>query len=125
MDGVKFFLRSNHESKFRLPTKKTFNLESITSPEPLKPTAGKNEKAFTMQIPNDISKIAAMIQKDWKTMPEEASTYLKKMHQLHSIYDRYGNLSAKFIIRSFLNHARYWHGEVAREVKKKLNEMTN
>ena len=76
-----------------------------------------------MNIPTDISQIAAIIQTDWKSIPEDAATHLKKMQHLHSIYDRYGNLSAKFTIRNFLNHAKYWQGEIAREVKKKLNEM--
>ena len=78
-----------------------------------------------MKTPTDISEIAAMIQKDWKNIPSDAATHLKKMQQLHSIYDRYGNLSAKSIIKTFLNQAKNWHGEAAREIKKKLNEMIN
>jgi hypothetical protein len=76
-----------------------------------------------MEIPNDIALIAEIIQNDWKNVFPEAVPYLKAMHRLHSIYDRYNNYSAKFLIRNFLDHAKYWRGETAREVKKKLNEM--
>jgi hypothetical protein len=76
-----------------------------------------------MKIPNDISEIAAIIKSDWKNISTEAEPHLKKMHYLHSIYDKYGNSSAKSIIRNFLNNARNWHGDTAREVKKTLREM--
>jgi hypothetical protein len=76
-----------------------------------------------MKISNVISEIAEIIQNDWKNVSPEAAPYLKMMHRLRSIYDIYGETSAKSVIRNFLNHAKYWQGDVAKEVKAKLKEL--
>lgn len=62
---------------------------------------------------------------DWKQPSPAAAPYLKAMHRLNSIDDKYGDDSARSIINYFLVNAIGWRGEVARRVKTELKTMIN
>jgi hypothetical protein len=70
-----------------------------------------------------ISEIAREIKGDWKNIPASASAYLNPMMTLTSVDERYFQDSAPSVIRYFLSNATTWRGEVARRVKKELNDM--
>ena len=68
--------------------------------------------------------IAKEIRNDWGSKIHfGAKPYLSAMMVLDKITDRYMCDDAKTIIRYFLGNARTWKGDVARRVKKELNEM--
>ena len=67
--------------------------------------------------------IAKEIQGDWKKPYFGAVPYLDAMSQLSSIDDKYILDSASSIVAYFLANAGTWRGDVARRVKKELNEM--
>ena len=73
--------------------------------------------------PRLICTIAREIRADWKKPYFGAVPYLDAMRDLYSITDTYGAEDAKTIILYFLSNAATWRGEVARRVKKELNEM--
>jgi len=76
-----------------------------------------------MQIPNNLSEIAKLIREDWKNVHYTAKPYLSAMETLDSINDHFFEDSARRIVCCFLGNARSWHGETARAVKQKLNEL--
>lgn len=70
-----------------------------------------------------ICDIAKEIKENWKNIYFGAEPYLEAMMKLNSIDDYYYLDSADLIIRYFLVNAAYWRGEVARRIKKELNQM--
>lgn len=77
----------------------------------------------TIQIPDQISKIAAIILEDWKNIYFGAKPYLEAMQSIQSIKDTYFEDSAADIVVYFLGNAQSWRGETARAVKAKLNSL--
>jgi hypothetical protein len=73
--------------------------------------------------------IAGEIRKDWKAqtkngkIPEPALAYLDPMSTLDSINDNYLMDSGRSIVAYFLGNATTWKGDVARRIKKELNDM--
>lgn len=67
--------------------------------------------------------IAAEIRKDWKKIYFGAAPYLDAMGDLDKITDKYFEDSASSIVNYFLANAQTWRGEVAKRVKKELNDM--
>jgi hypothetical protein len=67
-----------------------------------------------------IHEIADEIRKDWKPVHRFAEPYLKAMHELSSIFDRYGADDAESVILCFLSNASTWRGEVAKKIKAEL-----
>ena len=71
--------------------------------------------------------IALEIREDWgkigKGISPYATPYLDAMLSLSSINDNYYHDSGTSIVAHFLANAQTWRGEVARRVKKELNEM--
>ena len=67
--------------------------------------------------------IAQEIMRDWNKVYFGAVPYLSAMLSLNSIEDNYINDSADSIVRYFLSNASTWRGDVARRVKKELNNM--
>ena len=67
--------------------------------------------------------IAQEIRKDWKKPYFGAVPYLNAMMTLDNINDYYGMDSARSIIAYFLGNANTWRGDVARRIKKELNEL--
>jgi hypothetical protein len=70
-----------------------------------------------------ISEIAREIKNDWTNVYFGAKPYLQAMETLADVSDRYGCDSATSIISYFLANAGTWKGDVARRVKKELNEL--
>lgn len=70
-----------------------------------------------------LSDIAYEIKRDWKNVYFGAVPYLNAMCQLDSVTDMYGQDSGRSIVAYFLGNATTWRGEVARRVKKELNDM--
>ena len=71
----------------------------------------------------EIHEIAKEIQDDWAKVNYAAEPYLEAMHSLRTVNDKYGMDSASMIVAYFLGNASAWRGDVARRVKKELNEM--
>lgn len=72
----------------------------------------------------ELFEIAREIKEDWGAkIYFGAVPYLDAMAQLRTIDDTYINDSAKSIVAYFLSNARTWRGEVAKRVKKELNQM--
>lgn len=69
--------------------------------------------------------IAKEIRSNWKNVYFGAEPYLKAMESLSTMGDYYLYEDAKSIVIYFLANAQTWRGEVARRVKKELNEMCN
>lgn len=69
--------------------------------------------------------IAKEIRSDWKNVYFAAEPYLKAMESLSTINDYYGMEDGGSIVLRFLSAAQTWKGEVARRVKKELNEIYN
>ena len=67
--------------------------------------------------------IANEIRKDWRNVYFGAKPYLDAMSSLDKITDMYIFDTAKTIIAYFLGNAGTWRGEVAKRVKKELNDM--
>jgi len=70
-----------------------------------------------------IHEIAAEIRKDWKKPYFGAIPYLDAMNYLVRITDNYINDDGVSVVAYFLANAQTWKGEVARRVKKELNDM--
>lgn len=70
-----------------------------------------------------LREIAYEIQSDWKKVYFGAVPYLDAMKSLNRIDDSYGYDSGSSIVRYFLANASSWRGDVARRVKKELNDM--
>jgi hypothetical protein len=68
-------------------------------------------------------KIAAEIKSDWKKVYFGAVPYLEAMFSLDKITDNYGADSGVSVVSYFLANAQGWKGDVARRVKKELNNM--
>lgn len=68
-------------------------------------------------------KIAAEIKSDWKKVYFGAVPYLEAMFSLDKITDNYGADSGVSVVSYFLANAQGWKGDVARRVKKELNDM--
>lgn len=76
-----------------------------------------------MDIPNNLSIIAGIIERDWKNVYFGARPYLDAMYHLTGIEENYYEDSARSVVTYFLANAHTWHGEVARNVKARLNEL--
>jgi len=70
-----------------------------------------------------ISEIAREIAQDWRPVSPYARPYLSAMFSLNSINDDYYDDSGTSIVAYFLSNASSWRGEVAKRVKKELNDM--
>jgi len=70
-----------------------------------------------------VSTIAREIVQDWRPPNYAAAPYLRAMHWLTSIEDKYGLDSGRSVVAYFLSNAGTWRGETARRVKKELNAM--
>jgi hypothetical protein len=70
-----------------------------------------------------IKTIAQEVRADWKNISPYAKPYLDAMSTLDKIDDMYGLDYARSIINYFLVNSMGWRGQVARTVKKELNEM--
>jgi len=71
-----------------------------------------------------IHEIATEIKKDWGAKVYfGAKPYLDAMQTLNSIDENYIEDSACSVVNYFLANATTWRGEVARRVKKELNDM--
>lgn len=68
----------------------------------------------------NIGQLAAVIQLDWAKVNFAAQPYLQAMHSMNTPQDNYGYDSGQAIILYFLNNARQWTGDTAREVKAEL-----
>ena len=66
--------------------------------------------------------IAEEIRSDWKKLSPYAEPYLDAMFSLHSVKDSYILDSGSEIVARFLCNASGWRGDVARRVKKELND---
>lgn len=71
------------------------------------------------------AEIAAEIKNgNWKRQSAYAAIpYLNAMGELESIEQQYHSDSAKSVVLYFLANAGTWRGEIARRVKKELNDM--
>ena len=67
--------------------------------------------------------IAAEVRKDWKPVNYAAKPYLEAMGSLNTIQDMYLYDTGSSVVAYFLSNATTWRGEVARHVKKELNDM--
>ena len=70
-----------------------------------------------------LSEIAAQIKRDFRPMYFGAKPYVDAMATLDKMTDNYFQDSAKSIVAYFLGNAGSWRGDVARCVKKELNDM--
>ena len=70
-----------------------------------------------------LHEIAREIARDWKKPYFGAVPYLQAMMQLDSITDMYGYDDARSVVLYFLSNATTWRGDVARRIKKELNDM--
>lgn len=67
--------------------------------------------------------IAREIRRDWKNVYFGAVPYLSAMAGMNEVNESYGFDSGKSIVLYFLSNASTWRGEVAKRVKKELNDM--
>ena len=67
--------------------------------------------------------IAKEIRSDWKNVYFGAKPYLSAMETLSDVNDFYGHEQGDGIVLRFLANAQTWRGEVARRIKKELNQM--
>jgi len=70
-----------------------------------------------------LREIAKEIRGDWKKVHFAAQPYLDAMSVMRSIDDRYGLEEGVFVVLYFLSNAAGWRGEVAKRVKKELNDQ--
>ena len=71
-----------------------------------------------------ISEIAKDIRKDWNPVNYAAKPYLDAMFSLDKITDVCCEDSGKSVVLYFLANAQTWKGEVARNIKKELKELS-
>ena len=76
-----------------------------------------------LNMTRKIYTITKEITEDWKNPYFGAKPYIQAMQSLGGIDDYYGVEPAKDIIMYFLANAGTWRGEVARRVKKELNQL--
>lgn len=77
----------------------------------------------TLNVPDTLSEIARMIERDWKHIYFGARPYIDAMYTLSGVSDSYGCESASSIINYFLVNAATWRGQTAKAVKAKLRKM--
>lgn len=70
-----------------------------------------------------LPEIVKEIRADWKKVSPYALPYLSAMTRIENIYDKYGVDEGRAIVCYFLANCNGWRGEVARKVKRELNEM--
>ncbi len=70
-----------------------------------------------------ISSIAKEITWNWRNVYFGAVPYLDAMMSLDSIDEMYFQDSAKSVVLYFLANASTWRGDIARRIKKELNEL--
>ena len=70
-----------------------------------------------------IRTIAIEIADDWRPVHYAAKPYLTAMHLIEHLDEAYWNEHGASVVRYFLANAQTWRGEIARRVKKELNEM--
>lgn len=70
-----------------------------------------------------LSQIAKEIRADWKNISPYAKPYLQAMSTLDSVGQKYGADEGRAVVNYFLANAGGWRGEVARKIKKELNQM--
>lgn len=75
------------------------------------------------KISRPLSDIAYDILDDWKKVNYAAKPYLEAMTSLYSIKDDFGYDSGKSIVLYFLNNAKTWKGDKAREIKAELKAL--
>tara|TARA_R110000772_G_scaffold47429_5_gene108432 strand:+ start:1198 stop:1431 length:234 start_codon:yes stop_codon:yes gene_type:complete len=74
----------------------------------------------------ELFEIAQEIKSDWGAKVNYGAVpYLDAMASLRTVDDMFINDTADSVVRYFLSNARFWRGEVAKRVKKELNEMLN
>ena len=71
----------------------------------------------------NLSEIVKEIRADWKNVSPYALPYLNAMARLDSVGQRYGVDEGRAVVNYFLANAGSWRGEVARRIKKELNQM--
>jgi len=67
--------------------------------------------------------IANEIRQNWKPIHSDAVGYVEALECLNTIKDSYIMDGGREIVARFLNNARTWQGDKAREIKKELNAM--
>jgi hypothetical protein len=70
-----------------------------------------------------INEIAKEIRADWKNVSAYAEPYLVAMEEMVDITKPYYYDSGVSVVLYFLSNATSWRGEVARKIKKELNEQ--
>jgi hypothetical protein len=70
-----------------------------------------------------LREIAKEIKSDWVRPACNAVPYLNAMAVMNSMDDNYFGDDGRSIVLYFLANASTWRGEVARRVKKELNQM--
>lgn len=70
-----------------------------------------------------LSEIANDIHQDWAKPSPYAAPYIQAMSTLNGMSDYYGLDPATEIVARFLANASTWRGEVARTIKRELNDM--
>lgn len=81
----------------------------------------KNSKS--MNIPDEIYKIARIVRDDWKNIYFGAVPYLDAMASIEDIEADYLDDRARNIVSYFLANAHTWRGDTAKAVKAKLKEI--
>ncbi|SEK59985.1 hypothetical protein SAMN05661044_00651 [Olivibacter domesticus] len=74
-------------------------------------------------IPNNLTRIAAIIRREWKDIHFGAAPHLEVMGHLTSILETDGHTNGINVVASFLANAACWHGPTADRVKDKLREL--
>lgn len=85
----------------------------------------ENSGKIYVQLPDNIAKIAEIIQQDWKKVYFGAVPYLEAMKSLNNINENYIEDSGRSIVNYFLANASTWRGETARAVKTKLKQLVS
>lgn len=70
-----------------------------------------------------LQEIVREIRADWKNISPYAKPYLQAMGCLDSVGQKYGVDEGRTVVNYFLTNAGGWRGEVARRIKKELNQM--
>lgn len=77
----------------------------------------------SIQVPDNLNIIGAIIRNDWKKVYFGAEPYLKAMESLNRITDNYYEDTGETIVRYFLGNAQSWRGPTAKAVKEKLKAL--
>lgn len=70
-----------------------------------------------------VRQIAQEIKRKWENPYFGAEPYIKAMHGLEKVTDRYGQDDGKSIVLYFLSNAKTWRGEDARRIKAELKAL--